>query len=77
MTQPIFIQDNTQLVEQLCKLYPKQAKLIRARRVFVENYCRPRNWNPDKLEIQQILEIRQKGGWKNPPDWRLNGDHGS
>lgn len=77
MSKQIFVQDSKQLVETLCRLHPKKAPLIRARRVFVENYCRLRNWDPDRLTLAQVLQIRRQGGWKQPPDWRLKGDYGT
>lgn len=42
--------------------------LITKRHEFVMNECKRRGWpqDPGQLSIQQILEIRDMPGWKDP-----------
>ena len=44
----------------------EQAALMKGRGAFVLNYCKTQNWNPDALEISQIMEIRKQDGWNTP-----------
>jgi len=38
---------------------------LKARLKFVRKYCIERNWNPEDLSLEQLLEIRRQ------PEWRL------
>ena len=42
--------------------------LIDARHAFILAYTEKKGWDsdPEKLSIEQILEIRAQPGWKNP-----------
>jgi hypothetical protein len=44
----------------------EEAKLLRARAAFVEQYCKERGWDMLNLTIPQLLEVRDQEGWKNP-----------
>lgn len=39
-----------------------------ARHAFAQRYCQEQGWpsNPRELLIEQIMEIRDQEGWKNP-----------
>lgn len=44
-------------------------KLLEARAIFVEKYCAEKGWDfvsYGDLSMEQVLEIRQQDGWKNP-----------
>lgn len=43
-------------------------RVLMARYKFTVDYCKARGWPEDgaKLSIEQILEIRDQPGWKNP-----------
>ncbi len=43
-------------------------KILWARHRFVVAYCESKGWptNPDELSLDQIFEIREQDGWKNP-----------
>jgi hypothetical protein len=40
--------------------------LLRKRGEFVQSYCQEKGWNPEALTVEQVLEIRNQPGWKNP-----------
>lgn len=42
--------------------------LISRRHKFVQEYCASKGWptDPAKLSIENILEIRNQAGWKDP-----------
>jgi hypothetical protein len=49
------------------------AKLVEARGAFSLEYARRQGWigpdeklNPEKLSLDQIMEIREQLGWKEP-----------
>jgi len=46
----------------------KTQAILDARHAFIQRYCKEQGWpeDEDKLSIQQILQIRQQDGWKNP-----------
>ena len=44
----------------------RDAKILNGRRVFVEKYCGDRGWDMLNLTIEQLLEVRNQPGWKNP-----------
>lgn len=35
-----------------------------ARMRFIQDYCIERNWDPDELSLDQILEIRSQTEWR-------------
>lgn len=39
---------------------------IDARHAFVQKYCQEQGWDSTNLSINQVLQIRQQEGWKNP-----------
>ncbi len=47
---------------------PEAQRVIDVRYAFSMSYCRSKGWpeEPAKLSIEQILEIREQEGWKNP-----------
>lgn len=45
---------------------PEVRDLLRKRSDFIAKYCAERGWDPEKLEIAQVLEIRRQEGWKKP-----------
>ena len=49
-------------------LAPEQEELLRKRAAFVETYCAAKGWSSDasNLSMDQLLEIRDQPGWKNP-----------
>jgi hypothetical protein len=46
--------------------FPDQSDLLRNRGDFVSRYCADRGWDPDHLEIEQLLEVRAHPEWKQP-----------
>jgi len=46
----------------------KTQSLLDARYTFVQQYCREHGWSErtEDLSLNQIMEIRQQDGWKNP-----------
>lgn len=49
-------------------LSSEQEAFLIARGEFAKEYCRKKGWpvEPEKLSIEQIMEIRQQDGWKQP-----------
>jgi hypothetical protein len=47
---------------------PEMQRIINARYDFSITFCRSKGWSEEleELSIEQILEIRQQEGWKNP-----------
>lgn len=43
-------------------------KILWARHRFIAAYCESKGWptDPGELSIDQILEIREQAGWKDP-----------
>jgi hypothetical protein len=39
---------------------------IEGRHAFIQKYCQEQGWNSSNLSMQQVLQIRQQEGWKNP-----------
>ena len=47
-------------------------RVLNARHAFILGYMVTKGWagSPEDLSMEQILEIRQQEGWKNPTtDW--------
>ncbi|GEM_PF-2901015 len=44
----------------------QQAKILTGRRMFVEKYCGDRGWDMLNLTLEQLFEVRNQLGWKNP-----------
>lgn len=42
--------------------------ILHARRAFTLKYCQEQGWpsNPRELLIEQVMQIRDQEGWKNP-----------
>lgn len=40
--------------------------IIIGRDAFVTEYCAAKGWDRNELTIEQIMQIRQQDGWKNP-----------
>ena len=53
---------------EIVGLSTDQEACLQARGVFFKEYCKNKGWpiDADKLNIDQILEIRTQDGWKNP-----------
>jgi hypothetical protein len=43
-----------------------QLPTLKARDAFVRKYCAERGWDPEHISIEQLLDIREQEGWKNP-----------
>ena len=41
-------------------------EIITGRHNFSIEYCKNKGWDFENLSIEQILEIRQQDGWKEP-----------
>jgi hypothetical protein len=41
-------------------------EIIDLRDKFVKSFCTSKGWDKTNLSIEQVTEIRQTNGWKNP-----------
>lgn len=56
--------DNEKLIKSTNNLSPEDEKLLREK--FLSEYVRKKGWNKDSLSPDQMLEIVQSKGYKNP-----------
>lgn len=56
--------DNEKLIKSTNNLSPEDEKLLREK--YLSEYVRKKGWNKDNLSPDQMLEIVQSRGYKNP-----------
>ena len=56
--------DNEKLIKSTNNLSPEDEKLLREK--YLSEYVRKKGWNKDSLSPDQMLEIVQSKGYKNP-----------
>ena len=44
----------------------EQTRILLGRDSFIKKYCDEKSWKMEDLTLEQIMEIRQQDGWKNP-----------
>ena len=54
-----------QMRDAMLRSAPEHADTILDRDAVVRAYCAEKGWDPDKLGIDQVLEIRALPDWQN------------